>query len=491
MNKDLLSSEEMKHFIDDVKDQIQYKPIRTEVEEELKAHIEDRTMEYIDMGIEEKEASHKAIEQMGDAISIGIMMNETRHVKNYRPLFYMLLVAVFIGIIGNFGTYRVNFEDGILAVVDVAIFNLYYFVWGLIIFTVIYYKGYTFVVRHSKLLLMGFFVLCFSERLYGILSIYLFHRFHSGHVIGFSWLLLFGPILAVAMYRWRRNGYKAIALYDTLLIAMILLLYKTSRGFVLTAVAVLLITSMVTMFYLIQKGYMLGQKKKLFTCSLVGFLAVISIYGAVSFTDQKTNIGLFFAPEKQATDHWKDGYNGVLMKRLLSTANLFGPMELSKEELMNYGTGAWYFEEEEVAEITHYLHYDESTVSLEEILPQHYHNNYRFAYWILKYGYLPGVLPILMVISLFGIMFVVTGKIRNKLGHTLALTCSVCLSSQMLLYLLGNLGYQYASFSTLPFISEGLCSITTNMILVGCVLSAYRYDRVIREEKYLNTVIKV
>jgi cell division protein FtsW (lipid II flippase) len=165
-------------------------------------------------------------------------------------------------------------------------------------------------------------------------------------------------------------------------------------------------------------------------------------------------------------------------------------MELSKEELMNYGTGAWYFEEEEVAEITHYLHYDETTVSLEEILPQHYHNNYRFAYWILKYGYLPGVLLILMVISLFGIMFVVTGKIRNKLGHTLALACSVCLSSQMLLYLLGNLGYQYASFSTLPFISEGLCSITTNMILVGCVLSAYRYDRVIREEKYLNTVIK-
>lgn len=210
----------------------------------------------------------------------------------------------------------------------------------------------------------------------------------------------------------------------------------------------------------------------------------LGIYGTISYPDQKLNLQLFFSPEKQATGHFEDGYNGVLIKELIRKAEPFGTIKLTKEELMDYGTGTWYFDGEEVAQITKYLRYNISNVSFKDILPQHYHNNYRFTFWILSYGWVPAIILITFVIGLFAMLFVVSSKIKNKLGATLSFSCSVCLGIQMILYLLGNFGYQYGFFSTLPFISEGLSSITTNMILVGMILSAYRYDNVINEDSY-------
>ena len=43
----------------------------------------------------------------------------------------------------------------------------------------------------------------------------------------------------------------------------------------------------------------------------------------------------------------------------------------------------------------------------------------------------------------------------------------------------GQVGYQYASFSNLPLISEGRMSILANMLLLGMIVSAYRFDRVV------------
>lgn len=51
----------------------------------------------------------------------------------------------------------------------------------------------------------------------------------------------------------------------------------------------------------------------------------------------------------------------------------------------------------------------------------------------------------------------------------------------MFFYVLGNFGFQYATFPNLPLISEGRISIIFNMLLLGLILSAYRYDHVVEE----------
>lgn len=45
--------------------------------------------------------------------------------------------------------------------------------------------------------------------------------------------------------------------------------------------------------------------------------------------------------------------------------------------------------------------------------------------------------------GIYEVLFLVTSKIHNKLGHIPALSCTMSLAVPMMLYLLGNLGYQY------------------------------------------------
>ena len=485
MNKESYSSDEIEQFLDDVKDQIQYKPIRKEVEAELKAHIEDRILEYIDMGLEKREASHKALEQMGDAPSIGIRMNEARHVRSCFPLLIMVLVSVLLGILRNFIDYSVSWEYA----VDSIVFNIYYFLFGLIVLAVVYFKGYTIMVKHFIWFFISLFILILINSIIRNYLVGLTIHYNS-HVLAYGMLLLFGPTLAASLYRWRRKGVMGLLFYFTALITVLLLQGKCySSG---NPAELAFITScIITLLFLIGKGYLSGCKKRLLLLSAIGILLSVGFYIGMTYYAQKENLELFLHPDKQATNLAQDGYNGVLMKELLRRSEPFGPIKLSKKELYEYGTGAWYFDEEVIGNHIRYLNNYKMKLTLSDILPEHYHNNYRIAYWILNYGWTPGLLLISFVLSLYVLLFIVTFRIKNKLGSTLALSCSVCLSVQMLLYLLGNFGYQYGTFSTLPFISEGLCSITTNMILVGLVLSAYRYDHVIREDALIKRRISI
>lgn len=482
MGEQQTSSNETNQFLEDVIEQIQYKPIRTEIKEELKAHIEDHTLELMENGMEEKEATQIAIEQMGDPTSIGIMLNKVRSVKNHWVLIGMLLAAISMGILNNFMYYNVDWESGYLYGIGDILFNLNYFIFGLIIFIVIYLKGYTFVVKHEKLICISFIVIFLVEKFFGRFVSYTLKRYFPFHVLEYGFLLILGPLLAIVLYKWGNKGIKTLLAYTIILNFIIILQYNTLRSYSFTAILTLLITSTASLLYMIYKGYLLGNKKKLFFYALLSIFITLGIYGTISFPTQKRNLQLFFSPEKQATNHWEDGYNGVLIKELLRKAEPFGTIKLTQEELMDYGTGAWYFDEEEVANITKYRHYNISNVTFEDILPQHYHNNYRFTFWILNYGWIPAIILITFVIGLFTTLFVVSSKIKNKLGAAIAFSCGVCLTIQMIIYLLGNFGYQYGSFSTLPFISEGLGSITINMTLIGMILSAYRYDNVIKED---------
>ncbi len=63
---------DIKNFLDTVKNEIKYEPIRENIEEELKSHIEDAKDDLMSKGIEENEAEEKkAVEAMGNPADIG------------------------------------------------------------------------------------------------------------------------------------------------------------------------------------------------------------------------------------------------------------------------------------------------------------------------------------------------------------------------------------------------------------------------------------
>lgn len=73
---------DIKNFLDTVKNEIKYEPIRENIEEELKSHIEDAKDDLMSKGLEENEAEEKAVEAMGNPENIGKKLN-----KIHRPKF--------------------------------------------------------------------------------------------------------------------------------------------------------------------------------------------------------------------------------------------------------------------------------------------------------------------------------------------------------------------------------------------------------------------
>lgn len=468
-------------FLEDVVEQIQYKPVRNDVKAELAAHIEDRKEEYKVQGMEELTAYNKAIEDMGDAVEIGIRMNEIRKLQSNQPALLMVMSLFAFGVMGNIRLMITTNSENWFT-------HLFYFLFGFVVFTVVYYFGYQRLVGNSRkvsVVLLGivgaYLLLSIINRFAN--NYYLFRL--TGLSIIFAVELLCIPVIIAIVYL-NRSKKQAPFLISTISTASIIVITTMIiRDYTLIANLILLISITVTLLYMIIKGMLAGKTRNLIFGWLISAGILVTTFIA-SYVGNGGNwsyiIDQSLFPEKVVQDHWNDSYNSILIKDLLSKAELLGTIELSQDELMGYYISDWYFEDVDEFHYNYKMQFVEpEDVRLEHILPQHYQNNYRIAYWILKYGWLPATILIGIIVAAYGMLIRMVSLIKNKMGKVLAFSSVSALILQTVLYFLGNFGYQFGWFGNLPLISEGLCSITTNMILFGLVCSAYRYDKVIKD----------
>ena len=492
-------------FLEDVAEQIAYKPMRSSIVCELKAHIEDRTGEYEAEGLGTEEARMKAVDSMGDAVTIGTEINSLRCIRTSRPL---IAVTLFLMAVGLAATVFMQWSPEQMAN------GFLYYLPGTALLLLATLKGYPWLVRYQA----GFLVVSAAACLSGAAAILLwrflpfesvsfFPFFFPWHMIQYYGVLLIGPVFVTALYRMRRDTKK------TLLVCVLgvggFTAYNVTAGLFsmgMTAISVFLFSMAGTVIFMIYRGIFPGPRLRLYTLAAAGSILAIGIYAFLP--GQSFNFKMFMQPESVANSTWDDAYSSVLMKELLSRTPLTGGISLTPEEMMEYGTGQWYFDTDEViydsgthgtddakmgekkqrlieeGVLPRYIHYDESNVTLWDILPQHYHNNYLIALSILLFGWLPGLLFLGVIAAFFWLLFSCIRKIHGKLAGAVSLNCGLCLFFQSLLYVLGNFGYQYQRFTNLPLVSEGRISIMINMLLLGFIFSAYRYDRVIDEYRY-------
>ena len=88
-------------FLNNVCEKIKYKPIRNEISEELKNHIEEQKETFIQSGIEENVAEQKAIENMGSAEELGKKLNKIHKPKLDWKLVLLILILIAFGALVN------------------------------------------------------------------------------------------------------------------------------------------------------------------------------------------------------------------------------------------------------------------------------------------------------------------------------------------------------------------------------------------------------
>lgn len=508
------SHKKVQEFLEEVNEQIRYRAMCAAIDEELVAHIEDKAELYKEYGVEEEEAISRAVRDMGDASEIGIQMNAAHHVRICWPLLGMALLFMALGILGNLRN-ALSWDCSLGAIAE-ELFDSYYFLAGLAILLVVQHFGYPFMIRYVKKICAAYLIFGAAAIIwnyawgycYEILSeISFFITFRPPLTIYFALLLLASPVMAVFAYRQRHKGWKGL-FYIFLFVAALLIVQDLVNpgDYLYMAVLALLLVFLAVLLYMNQKEYFSLPKKKACAAMILLFLVLLVSWGMgqSSWKSKNSNgetllsrtMELFLTPEKQADTTWEDGYNGVLIQELLGKAELLGEIKLSRQELYDYAMGEWYFGEgkkgswsedrwntfeENKAYLAQRIELE--TVTLEDVLPQHYHNNYRIAYWILKYGWLAGGLLLLAITAFCVLLIRVSFRIRNRLGRLVAFAGSICLIIQYVFYILGNFGHQFAWFGNLPFLSEGVASIAVDGVLLGVVLSAYRYDLVIEEHQ--------
>lgn len=492
---------ELQHFLEDVDEQIQYQPMHAAVNEELKGHVEDKAEAYMEYGLEEDEAYKRALRDMGDASAIGIQMNEAHHLRTAKPLLILMLAFTAAGIVEGLREYGISgmgFRESMYAL------------WGLVALAFVMQYGYPLLLRHAEkimtlfVVLGGIYILLHSRMIGTSRLLAAFYNVWPGN-FGltriFSPSLLFGifqlavPVMAVILYHGRHQWFRALL---TTGIFQIFLMWVNQfpvlqADYTYTSVAALLVSCLGMMLYMVWKGYADTDRKKGFTAAGALFLAVLLLWAVPQREILAENLEMFFQPETGADSAWTDNYNNVLVRELLGRSEWVGKPELTQEELLSYHTSQWYYENgpgqwnrrgQTLEEYTEYQmqFQKQAGLTLVDAVPQRYGKNYQIFRWIMEYGRIPALILLLLLTSLYVVIFATAFRIRNRLGRLTALGGSLALTVQFLFYVLGNFGCQFGNFGNLPFLSEGFVSITGTAVLTGLVLSAYRFDTVVMEK---------
>lgn len=485
-------------FLNEVTDQISYEPLRPSIRQELEDHMNDRMEDYKANGLSHSDAEEQALRDMGDAVTIGTELNEAHKIQKAPQLTIISALLLLTGFIfTSFMSWRPLY---------MASSSLYYIAGAtLLIITVL--KGYPFLIRYRKKIALFTGFLYLVQIPFFIMTLVKGIQYRIPSTTYFA-TILFVPVITVLLYFSRHNKKKFLTIAVICTTIWMLFMYTVNPFLGNTAEIIFLLSALGTVCFMIHRGILTGPKKYLYPVTLAFFVFI----GSPLFLSEsgRHTIKEFLFPQSSVNRTLDDTYNGVLIQELLSRTPLTHGLKLSPEEMMDYGTGAWYFTSrnpgnigidatgnktpeqqaqfDKKVEALHqqnylprYIHYQVEDVTLWDILPQHYYNNYMIAVFIFLFGWIPGLVLIGAIGLFYLLLFTYSFRINGKLASALAFSCSQCLLWQGVLYLLGNFGHQYASFPNLPLISEGQLSILCNTILLGLIFSAYRHDHVMEE----------
>ncbi len=433
----------MQEYLSVVTEQIRCQQARQMVSEELEEHILEQAKAYEEEGMFEEEALEKAVREMGDPVETGVALDGV-----HRPQISVGLL-VLIGVISLFsvavhailGAYTQDVDGVGYAYLQKHIF---YLVLGYVLMLGVYRLDYSILARHAKVVAAAFMVLIFvGGSLFGIqingAKIYM----RLGPFFLFLPMLatLYVPLYGGLLYTYRGEGYKGIM---KLILWAVVPVYFTfhmpsfSQSVVLWCA---LITLLGIAIY--QGWYGIGRKKLLilvvlFTAPIWIVLSAIMLKVLATYQLHRIQAFLNNSPD--------NNYLAIQMRNFLANSQLIGG---NAEHITEIGK-----------------------------LPG-FNNDYIFVSLISAYGILAGILVVALFLFLIIKIFRVSLGQKNQLGMILGCSCGVVYLFQTGISISMNLGLLPTASATLPFFSSGGSGIIVSYILLGLVLSVYRYQNIL------------
>lgn len=455
----------IKEFLENVCNEIKYKPITADISEELKLHIEEGKQYYIESGLSEKEAEEKAVFNMGDAEEIGKKLNKIHRPKLDLILLILVCILVGFGILMSYITLkrteniaRFGKHIGVLLI-------------GILFGIFIYRFDYRKIKKYSlHIYIVTSIIIIFCKIFrYSINGVNLFIRgIDVPYVCLYLYLIAFAGF--ISNFKNDKNfnlEYKKIKLKINFELLKIIVLSIFSI-FLINSVSgvprtfILLFTYFIISIFsiiIISKENLKRNLLKflLFTIVLgLIFSIILIMLDAWIVFKVKSVILDFSALIENGRDFW-NGYHGMKINDVLEEANMFYGLDNMQtyNGLFDGGT-------------------DCALISI-------------IAYCGLLYS-----IVIIIAEVFFGTKLIIDCKhIKDNYGKILLISLSTIMLLQILINILMNFNLIPIFNVGLPFISYGNTSLLINIFSIALILAIYRRKDILYKEKMEDKKLKL
>lgn len=448
-----------KNYIETLLAQIREKRAREGVQREVQGHIQEQKAHYMSDGLTEELAEEKAIADMGDPVETGIALDQIHRPK---PAWGMLAIIAVLCATGVLLQYAVHTSQ-LSSVLDNSAFQnqCIYATVGFLVLCGFYLMDYTRIAKYARYVCTGMLLLLLLT-LTGWIpafqirsSLYISNAYISMDILFYLYLPMYGAVL----YSYRNSGMQnlwKLLFYTITPVCIAFLSAHLSAAINITVILFVLFTAALSKgWFAVLPGRHSSYTWPVcfgFTGGLLLLLLFFITHNAPSY--QIARIHAWLHPDAYAQT---TGYTSTVIRNILNSSQLVG----------------------------------KHTGTLEYGYPDGYSTSYLLAYVIGTFGILAAVL-LIALIGLLGAKFLhICIRQKNQLGMIMGLGCSLTFILQSAEYILVNLTLLPPGGLYFPLISYGGSGMLQTCILLGILLSTYRYENVVSEPPYRNAPVKI
>lgn len=457
----------MEEYLDELKGQIRDKYAKEFVADEVRAHIEDQSEAYEEDGLSYEDAVSKAVAEMGDPVSVGVDLDRIhRPHMEWRFLLYIFFMAVL-----NLGVqYIVNrnmpAETGAGILENLSRVNIMQTVIGFAAMLGVYRLDYTILAGRSRMIGAAYLVLLillsffFGAALKGMTS---WIRIGMFSVPIFALMVPYLPIFAGILYEYRGKGKAAIVKIVIWMFAPVLL--QLIAGYISFPVLLFIVVSEILLFGIALKKDWYAVNKKIVAAYGAGAL-VLLISGALVHV------------------YSRNGYQSARLKNWLAHFGI-GSYAANADSTINYVnsrlSGAF--------SKSNLIGGSDAALSVMKEIPT-CRSDLILGSVAATCGIVAvaGIIICLAVLAIY--VFNISLRQKNSLGCMIGCSCGVALGLQSLSNILVVFGVLPLTDSVLPFFASGLSFTIVDYVLLGLVLSIYRYKDIRREKQAANLALR-
>ncbi len=444
----------MEEYLKLVLEQVRCKKAHSQIREELQAHMEDQIAENLNSGMSRKEAEVSAVRDMGSPVETGIALDRIHRPQAAWGMIALMAVISMAGSLVHLMISRQVLGNAEEITAGSSAFALYSAV-GFFLMVLVYHMDYSVIARFSKiimasLIIVGLYGLVGGSTMHGVIRYVWILGFR---VSLFPMMILCVPLYGAVIYKYYGMGYGGVVKSILWMFVPVLVTFKLPSR--LLAIIMLVSMSAVLTVAVVKDWFQVAKKKV-----IVGLWSIVFVLPVASLT-----IAYFFGLLKD--------FQTERLRAFLT--NLGAP---------NYVTAKL----RSILEDIHFVGNSGREWMTIESLPG-FNSDFVFSYMLYTYGVLVGGVICCLMAALVVKVFAISFRQKNQLGMSMGCGCGMILLLNILLNIGECLGLFPVTETFLPFFSAGGGNLIVCYVLMGMILSIYRYKNV--HAAHVNTKLPI